>query len=558
VKLTDFGFSVMVVDPNKRLKIFCGTPSYMAPEITQRREYHGRPVDVWSLGVLLYAMVAGHFPFTAKTYPELYKKIAAGVFKTPDHFSPALVDLLRRLLNAEPTKRLTLGHAKLHPWCAFAMPAVMAAIAVPQQHSLLISADPADDLVEAVLARAAQLGFKRQMVVEAVLGRHKSAISTSYYLLLSRMGRGSRLSEGGGSGGGSGGGGGGSGGGERGSPHGARGEEGDEGEGAGVPAGRGAPEHYLGRGAGAGAGAPRTPAQQPPHHPQRPSTAMPSSTRGTAGVAAPSPAMRAAALTGASAPITGLLGGAPGAGAGSGSAPDAPAPSAPLVQRSRTNSTDGGEGGAGALLPTRNRSASGGGGGGGGAPPSLPASPLLSPSGPLGEPPPRAGLGDSPPGAGTAVVARSTPRPSSASRPNSASRPSSASGTAPPRPQSASRPSSAGAAAPGGLLTGIQRASEGEDRSSVGDAPDGGGGGGGVLFSLPPQRSRRSSRVAEGASAAALPLGAASGSSSSSGGLGKSTVAAAAPAAVVAPPPQQPAAGATSFLERVAAHSRHS
>ena len=67
VKLTDFGFSVMVRDPMKRLKIFCGTPSYMAPEITQRREYLGRPVDVWSLAVLLYACLAGHFPFTAKT-----------------------------------------------------------------------------------------------------------------------------------------------------------------------------------------------------------------------------------------------------------------------------------------------------------------------------------------------------------------------------------------------------------------------------------------------------------------------------------------------------------
>ena len=75
VKLVDFGFSVMVRDPAKRLKIFCGTPSYMAPEITQRREYLGRPVDVWSLGVLLYACLAGHFPFTAKTYPELYKKM---------------------------------------------------------------------------------------------------------------------------------------------------------------------------------------------------------------------------------------------------------------------------------------------------------------------------------------------------------------------------------------------------------------------------------------------------------------------------------------------------
>ena len=49
------------------------------------REYLGRPVDVWSLGVLLYACLCGCFPFVAKTYPDLYKKIAQAQITFPDH-----------------------------------------------------------------------------------------------------------------------------------------------------------------------------------------------------------------------------------------------------------------------------------------------------------------------------------------------------------------------------------------------------------------------------------------------------------------------------------------
>ncbi len=62
VKLIDFGFSTCI--PNdKKIKLFCGTPSYMAPEIVSKKEYCGPPADVWALGVLLFALLCGRFPF---------------------------------------------------------------------------------------------------------------------------------------------------------------------------------------------------------------------------------------------------------------------------------------------------------------------------------------------------------------------------------------------------------------------------------------------------------------------------------------------------------------
>ena len=114
-KLIDFGFSVFSKD-KKALKVFCGTPSYMAPEIVRRIEYEGKPVDAWSLGVVLYALVCGCFPFSAKSYPELYKKIMRGQFRIPDTLSQGVKDLIRNLLVLDPRKRFTVQQAKNHPW----------------------------------------------------------------------------------------------------------------------------------------------------------------------------------------------------------------------------------------------------------------------------------------------------------------------------------------------------------------------------------------------------------------------------------------------------------
>jgi len=65
IKIIDFGFGT-VASKTKLLNFYCGTPTYMPPEIVQKREYIGHPADIWSCGILLYTLLCGFFPFKGK------------------------------------------------------------------------------------------------------------------------------------------------------------------------------------------------------------------------------------------------------------------------------------------------------------------------------------------------------------------------------------------------------------------------------------------------------------------------------------------------------------
>ncbi|KAJ1916809.1 cAMP-dependent protein kinase catalytic subunit [Tieghemiomyces parasiticus] len=101
VKLTDFGFAKHVPDITWTL---CGTPDYLAPEIIQSKGY-GKAVDWYSLGVLIFEMLAGYPPFYDEDHFKLYEKILAGRIAWPAHFDPLAKDLVRRLLTADLSKR---------------------------------------------------------------------------------------------------------------------------------------------------------------------------------------------------------------------------------------------------------------------------------------------------------------------------------------------------------------------------------------------------------------------------------------------------------------------
>ncbi|NP_001147331.1 CBL-interacting protein kinase 29 [Zea mays] len=94
----------------------CGTPAYVAPEILSRKGYEPGKVDIWSCGVVLFVLAAGYLPFNDASLVNMYRKIYAGRFRCPGWFSPALRDLLRRVLDPDPSARIDADGIVAHPW----------------------------------------------------------------------------------------------------------------------------------------------------------------------------------------------------------------------------------------------------------------------------------------------------------------------------------------------------------------------------------------------------------------------------------------------------------
>ena len=106
IKLIDFGFAVKA---NKETyqKLLCGTPSYMSPEIVSKEDYIAQYSDVWSLGVLLYTMLYGRFPFRAKDDETLFEMIKEGNIIFPDTpiVSDNIKNLIKKIMNVNPKLR---------------------------------------------------------------------------------------------------------------------------------------------------------------------------------------------------------------------------------------------------------------------------------------------------------------------------------------------------------------------------------------------------------------------------------------------------------------------
>ncbi|KAI0785119.1 other/AUR protein kinase [Abortiporus biennis] len=114
LKIGDFGWSVHA--PGNRRTTLCGTLDYLPPEMVEGRE-HSEKVDYWALGVLTYEFICGAPPFEDLTgYNATYKRIARVDLKIPPKVSPEARDLITRLLQYDPEKRIPLNEVRRHPW----------------------------------------------------------------------------------------------------------------------------------------------------------------------------------------------------------------------------------------------------------------------------------------------------------------------------------------------------------------------------------------------------------------------------------------------------------
>ncbi|EEQ40507.1 Protein kinase domain family protein [Clavispora lusitaniae] len=125
--ISDFGFvNSYNKDKNDLMKTSCGSPCYAAPELVLTQSpYSGRKVDIWSLGVILYAMLAGYLPFDDDSENEdgadivkLYHYICNTPLTFPEYVSPLARDLLRKIIVSNPEKRIGVDEIRNHPWLA--------------------------------------------------------------------------------------------------------------------------------------------------------------------------------------------------------------------------------------------------------------------------------------------------------------------------------------------------------------------------------------------------------------------------------------------------------
>lgn len=113
VKIIDFGFAISC---KEKLKLFCGTPSFMAPEIFSKQEYSGQAADIWACGVILYNILTGILPFKRNNDQRVFeKKISLASYQTPlnadgEDLSEEARDLILRMLEPDQTLRIQAIH----------------------------------------------------------------------------------------------------------------------------------------------------------------------------------------------------------------------------------------------------------------------------------------------------------------------------------------------------------------------------------------------------------------------------------------------------------------
>ncbi|XP_051530936.1 serine/threonine-protein kinase BRSK2-like isoform X3 [Myxocyprinus asiaticus] len=115
IRIADFGMASLQVG-DSMLETSCGSPHYACPEVIRGEKYDGRRADVWSCGVILFALLVGALPFDHDNLRQLLEKVKSGEFHMPQFIPPDCQALLRGMIEVNPEKRLTLEAIQKHAW----------------------------------------------------------------------------------------------------------------------------------------------------------------------------------------------------------------------------------------------------------------------------------------------------------------------------------------------------------------------------------------------------------------------------------------------------------
>jgi serine/threonine protein kinase len=176
IKIADFGLS-NTYKPGELLKTACGSPCYAAPEMIAGKWYSGLRVDIWSSGVILFAMLAGYLPFEDPNTAQLYRKIRSGEYQCPQFLSIEARDMVRGLLNTDPERRFTLEDIKQHLWYTLSREEPAGGLVIGT------SKMPIDALIVKGLT---EFGYKSELAHASLEANKHNSLTTTYYLLLKK------------------------------------------------------------------------------------------------------------------------------------------------------------------------------------------------------------------------------------------------------------------------------------------------------------------------------------------------------------------------------------
>ena len=179
IKIVDFGLS-NIYKNNELLTTACGSPFYAAPEMIKGEKYNGTKVDIWSSGIVLYAMLCGFLPFEDPDNEKLYLKIIEGNFDYPPFLSKEVIDLISHILNVNPNKRYDINEIKKHFWFNKINPKINMTEGLILNKYII----PYDEKI--ILYMSDKFNININEIKSNILYNTYNQITTTYYLLIKK------------------------------------------------------------------------------------------------------------------------------------------------------------------------------------------------------------------------------------------------------------------------------------------------------------------------------------------------------------------------------------
>ena len=187
IKIADWGMAAFA-PPEHCLETSCGSPHYASPEIVRGERYSGTATDIWSCGVILFALMTGRLPFDDKSIRILLQKVKSGKYEIPTYVHQEAADLIRRMLVVDVEKRIKMHDILIHPFLSHGTPGIdcppapsISELDKPLRSRALIK----QDLIRSLLLICAG-ATSNELITELLSPPGQGSLIKALYFLLSK------------------------------------------------------------------------------------------------------------------------------------------------------------------------------------------------------------------------------------------------------------------------------------------------------------------------------------------------------------------------------------